>query len=676
MAIRKSVEDFLEKANKVHNSYYSYDMGSLKGKTRHDKITIICPVHGTFKQIMNNHLQGGGCKTCKKKQKGLANFLKKAKEVHEDFYDYSKVEYESAHGKVKITCPEHGEFEQAVTHHISGRGCSLCGKLKCAESNTKTTEEFIRDAKKVHGDKYDYSETVYKSSTGHLKIICPEHGLFTKTAARHLAGEGCKKCKIIKYTTEYFLSEAKKVHGSTYDYSKVVCNSSKNKVVIICPEHGDFEQEASKHLLGQGCNLCGYAEGGRKQRKALEDFIEEASTTHNGYYDYYKVVPFENTKSKVIIICPQHGEFKQEVSTHLSGKGCYLCGRELTSKVLSKSTEDFINDASKVHEGFYSYENTVYKNAKVPVMITCPKHGLFTQVASTHTSGRGCPSCACISSKPEKRIEKFLKDLGVDVIKGYRGLIPPYEVDLYLPEYNLAIEFNGLYWHSEEKGKDRNYHKMKTDMCRDKGVRLIHIWEDDFNSNEKRELDFLKYQLGLVSNEKVYARKLSVQKTIDKVEVKTFLENNHVQGYVNHSYSYGLFEGETLVALTCFTKRKDKFELVRYCTSRTVVGGLGKLVKSFSRDFHSNIYTFCDLTRFTGESYVKAGFKEAGALPPDYMYVVKDERKHKFGFRKDSIKNKYPEIYDPTLTEKEMMSLAGIPRIWDCGKVRYEYNID
>ena len=204
-------------------------------------------------------------------------FIEKAKKIHGDKYDYSKVEYVNSHTKVCIICPEHGEFWQAPRHHLNGSGCPYCaGKIRL------TTEEFIRRAKDIHGDRYDYSKVEYVNARTKVCIICPEHGEFRQTASEHLRGQGCPKCAQEKHNsnTEEFIRKAKDVHGDRYDYSKVEYVNAYTKVRIICPIHGDFEQNAHSHLNGRGCPKCNESQMEKNTAKFLEenniDYISQA----------------------------------------------------------------------------------------------------------------------------------------------------------------------------------------------------------------------------------------------------------------------------------------------------------------------------------------------------------------------------------------------------------------
>jgi superfamily II DNA or RNA helicase len=189
------------------------------------------------------------------------DFIRSARKVHGDKYDYSKVVYKNNKTDVCIICPIHGEFYQTPNSHLKGRGCPICGGTK-----KSTKEDFIIKAKQVHGDKYDYSKVVYVNNQIKVCIICPIHGEFYQTPKTHLSGSGCPKCSgNKKYTKEDFVQESSKVHGYKYDYSKVEYKNNKTDVCIICPIHGEFYQAPKNHLSGQGCPIC--ANGFNKEYK-------------------------------------------------------------------------------------------------------------------------------------------------------------------------------------------------------------------------------------------------------------------------------------------------------------------------------------------------------------------------------------------------------------------------
>jgi hypothetical protein len=177
----------------------------------------------------------------------LEEFIERAKKVHGDKYDYSRVLYNGMHDKICIICPIHGEFWQTPANHLSGKGCPECGSISRWDTKGRiTTEEFIKKAIKIHGDKYDYSKVNYIDAHTKVCIICPIHGEFWQTPNNHLTKYGCKKCAMDALnsnkprSTEEFIKIAKKLHGNKYDYSKVEYKNCKTKVCIICPKHGEF----------------------------------------------------------------------------------------------------------------------------------------------------------------------------------------------------------------------------------------------------------------------------------------------------------------------------------------------------------------------------------------------------------------------------------------------------
>ena len=267
-------------------------------------------------------------------------FIEKSKNTHGDKYDYSKVEYINSQTKVCIICPEHGEFWQRPYDHSSGHGCPKCRSKKMADLQRTTKDEFIRKSKQIHGDKYDYSEVVYDTCMKKVKIICPEHGEFWQTPNMHLRRNGCPKCGIMKAkiirqkSIEQFIQEAKEIHGDKYNYSNVEYNGTESKVCIICPEHGEFWQTPHAHISKrkpQGCPNC----GGTKKLTG-EYFINKAKEIHGDKYDYSKV-EYKNTRTKICIICPEHGEFWQTPHAHISGKaGCPICNFSHLEREINK----------------------------------------------------------------------------------------------------------------------------------------------------------------------------------------------------------------------------------------------------------------------------------------------------------------------------------------------------
>jgi hypothetical protein len=271
--------------------------------------------------------------------------------------------------------------------------------LSAKQARVTNLATFINAANIVHKNKYDYSNSIYKTSNAKLVIRCPEHGNFNQTPSKHLAGQGCVPCgmrrRALKRTksTAKFIQDAQEVHGEIYDYSKCNYVNSFTLVIIICNTHGKFEQFPSNHLRGHGCSKCS-----GNNKKTTEEFIVEANKVHNGLYEYTNTI-YIQANEKVIISCRIHGDFKQTPHHHLNrGDGCINC-----SSIKPYTTETFIDASKKIHGETYNYDNTQYTKIFDNVLIGCTTHGIFEQQAHSHLSGYGCRECGLIKSGLARR---------------------------------------------------------------------------------------------------------------------------------------------------------------------------------------------------------------------------------------------------------------------------------
>lgn len=256
-------EEFIERAIAKHGNRYDYSL--VEYVNNHTKIKIICPDHGLIELIPNDHLTGKGCRECgyvamkQKQRKTQEQFIAQAKAKHGGRYDYSLVKYVNGRTEVKIICSVHDVFAQMPEKHLAGQGCDQCGTIEAGLKRRSNTEEFIRKAKKIHGERYDYSLVDYVDSTTEVKIICPVHNIVRQTPSGHLTSVlGCGDCAPNKkLSTEIFIQRANVVHNDRYDYSLVEYVDAHTKVLIICPDHDVFPMTPSNHLYGEkGCSDC------------------------------------------------------------------------------------------------------------------------------------------------------------------------------------------------------------------------------------------------------------------------------------------------------------------------------------------------------------------------------------------------------------------------------------
>ena len=384
-----TTKKFIEKANAVHGDRYDYSQ--VRYVNRSTKVAIVCRKHGSFEITPINHLfRKSGCPDCLGLNRlTTEEFIENAKAAHGDRYDYSEVEYVNNKTNVTIICPDHGPFSCTPNNHVS----HYAGCAKCKGANPLSAETFVERSRAVHGDRYDYSQVRYKNSYAKVIIVCRNHGSFEQNPTNHVSSRaGCPECSGRRLTTEKFIEKAEAVHGDRYDYSRVAYVNSRTHVTIICPDHGPFSLTPPNHVGGKvGCPECKGV-----KRHSNESFIEKANTIHSDRYDYSQV-EYVNSRTDVTIICPDHGPFSQTPHDHLGKTGCHECGgtKPLTAEL-------FIEKAKAIHGDRYDYSQVEYVNNRTRITIICPNHGPFQQTGSHHLSARGCPGCAETGFNPSE----------------------------------------------------------------------------------------------------------------------------------------------------------------------------------------------------------------------------------------------------------------------------------
>jgi len=616
-------ESFLKKAIAKHGDTYDYSQTFYVAS--HENVNIICKKHGVFPQKAYSHIAGKGCKNCAREsianlsRKSTATFISDAIAIHGNKYSYEKTIYVSNKKKVIITCSKHGDFKNTPNAHLRGTGCDQCGHDSAAVKLRSNTEEFIKKAKKIHGDKFDYFSVIYTGNKENVDIVCHKHGAFPQTPSNHLSGQGCPDCykeilpTIKLKSTEEFIAEAKATHGDRYDYSLSKYTGSDKNITIICSVHGKFSQSAESHTSGSGCSKCSYKTRGLKYRS---------------------------------------------------------------------NTSDFVRKATDVHDGFYSYINVDYVKNSHPVTITCPIHGDFNQLPADHLGGHGCDVCANTTeniSKGEQELCDYVSSIA-PCIYSDRSLIKPLEIDCLVPSKKLGIEFCGVYYHSD-KYKDNTYHLDKLKLTEAQDFGLIQIFDDEWNTKKDIVKSIIANRLGVVENT-VYARKTRIS-YVERKDSEIFLNDNHIQGYVSAPIRIGLFYDDVLVMLATFSNKRESvnkldenwYELVRLCAKKqtSIAGGFSKLMSFFIKNHHpSGIKTFCDKRYFNGNGYEKVGFVKSHETTPSYYYVKSGARYSRYLFQKHKLSG-ILKNYDPSLSERENMILHNYHRIYDCGLIVYKY---
>ena len=479
-----------------------------------------------------------------------------------------------------------------------------------------------------------------------------------------------------KKTTDNYIELCSLKHNNVYDYSLVEYRGVGRKVKIICHEHGEFEKTARDHSNGQGCPKCSKKEKYLSYKLSKDDLIKRFDNKHNNKYDY-SLVEYINLKTNIKIVCPIHGEFEQRPDIHLKGEGCnkcYLISRGLNDRL---TTKEFIEKSIDIHGVVYDYTQTNYTKNIDYVDIICKKHGIFKQMAQAHLHGSGCQKCSLLNTKPEIDLGVWFNNLNITIETNNRTILNGKELDIYIQSHNLAIEFDGLYWHSE-KYVNKDYHLNKTKECEKQGIHLIHVFEDEWLYKQDIVKSRIKNMLGLTPN-KIYGRKTKIKEVSSK-ECKKFLDKNHIQGGVNSKIKLGLYYNDELVSLMTFgflrksmgtTSVDGSYELLRFCNKldTSVIGAADKLLKHFVKTYKpKEIISYADKRWSQGDLYEKLGFNFTHDSKPNYWYIIGTNREYRYKYRKDVL---VKEGYDSSKTEHHIMKSRGIYRIYDCGNKKY-----
>lgn len=287
--------------------------------------------------------------------------------IHNNKYDYSKLVYKGNRYKAIIICPKHGEFEQRMETHIKGGGCIKCSFEAKSESYKDTKEQYLQKAEKVHGNNYDYSLINYEGTFSKLDIICPKHGIFKQTATDHLQGRGCPKCGILKSIKTKGIPQDvffKLIPEHLKDYKFVNLPDNlykKAKIEILCHEHGVFIKSVEKFLSSEGCPKCVHKKNSEQKITPFNIWFENVKEVHKGLYTYPQNIQeyYYNGKSKVPVICSEHGEWFAIAKNHLKGSGCPACNSFKRGYYIDKVTLFYIIKINNLYKIGITTKNNI-----------------------------------------------------------------------------------------------------------------------------------------------------------------------------------------------------------------------------------------------------------------------------------------------------------------------------
>lgn len=556
-------------------------------------------------------------------------FITRSNNIHNNKYDYSKVEYVNNKTKVCIICPEHGEFWQPPKNHLLGQGCPICGEEIARKCKKNDYQKFIDRFIKTFGDiaEFPYINDEYENRNSTITYVCKKCGKAHKKVASYIfANKTICECYRVKEPRQNIVFEHKPIISSRLISADVIESRIKELYPTI-------------EMIGKN--------------------------------DY------KNTSTKVLFRCTScNNEFYRKPNTFLYSKlktPCPICTKKQLHKEKTKTNEDFINDIAKIYgEGKYTLLSD-YISSDCKVKLKCNECGrIFEKEANSFLQHNGCPYHNCNSSYKEKELFSFIKSMCNDAINNDRKTLDGYELDVLVPSKQIAFEFDGIFWHNENN-KTNDYHLNKTIICNNKGVRLIHIFEDEWINKKNIWKSMIANILGFTKN-KIYGRACTID-TVDSNTAVKFLNDNHIQGWCPSNIKLGLYYKGELVSLMTFGKSrhfigsgKYEWELLRFCNKldTTVIGGASKLFSYFLRNYKpTSIVSYSDRRWSEGDMYNKLGFTFSHYSKPNYFYVIDNVRKNRFNFRKKILVEKYNCPME--MSERDFCKEKKWYRIYDCG---------
>jgi G:T-mismatch repair DNA endonuclease (very short patch repair protein) len=586
---------------------------------------------------------------------------------------------------------EHGhEWEAQIRSRVEGATCPYCSGRKLLPGFNDFATRHPELLAEWNDSNVDPTQ-VFSSSTASVSWKCAHgHEWVARVQSRTNKNNGCPYCakkKVDPETTSIAVT-----HPELTDLWDNEMNTVTMEDVSLYSRHlchwkcrnGHRWQSTARAVAGKSepCTSCKH-----DSNELPELLAEEWDTTQN------QLLPSGvNPQRSVWWKGTECGHvWKAKIAHRLNGSGCVYCS--------GYAVLEGFNDLATTHPALVKQWHPTKNLPLEATQVTAgskqrvwwlDEYGhewdTFVYSRARTSNSSGCPSCNNTVSKPETDLYEALTSLGLRVEKSDRKVLGGgKEIDLYIPDRKVGIEFNGLYWHSEDQGKDRNYHFGKFEAATQAGVQLIQIWEDDWRDRKEVVLRALAHKLGVTAGlaqtfpelkdvtTKVFARATKVA-LLATGDAQKFLEQNHIQGFASGTYYIGLKSSDgVLRALMVLKKEADeKLNIIRYATAGSVSGGFQKLLAYAERTYSpSSFITFADHTISDGGLYQNNGFLVDKIIPPDYMYVVNKQRKHKFGYRLKRFKNDPNLLWDETLSERELALLNNIPRIWDAGKTRY-----
>jgi hypothetical protein len=511
-----------------------------------------------------------------------------------------------------------------------------------------TTEQFIEKARNVHGDRYDYSKSEYTKSCNKITIICKIHGSFQQNANNHLRGFICNKC-----------ADINRIKTNTKKYG--FPNPQQNKEVQ------EKRKKTCLEVYGVESPLGNKEVQEKRKKTCLEVYGKEYPAQTKEVQEKQKQTNIE--RYNVEYVAQNKDVYDKVKQTNLERYGVEVSSQKHMLKVFNRLIEK-------------EYLENSYKNDKKTMFEIGTELGIAASTVCNYLKKHDIESNYAYSvSSHEKQLQQYLIDNIIEFESSNRTEISPKELDIYIHKYRLAIEINGVYWHSldinTDVGDNRKRHLAKTVDCLENGIELLQFTDVEWITKQEIVKSMILNKCGLTPN-KIFARKCSII-IPTKQEERYFFNANHLQGFSNSSICYGLKYNNEFVSMISFrqpryTKEFD-YEIIRIATklSTAVVGGISKLFKYFLKNNkNKTVITYADRRYSSGNIYGLLGFEFSHYSNIGYKWIKSGVEYNRVQFQKHKLKNKL-EIFDISLSESQNMFLNGYRKLYDCGQLVFMF---
>lgn len=577
-------------------------------------------------------------------------------------------------------CPLGHSWRGLVTNRVKGTLCPVCeGREVLSGFNDLSITH--PDFAEQFSPKNDVDVTeIGKGSSYRALWECEKgHEWEATVASRIYNNSGCPYCSVRKFKTGVndlltLRPDIAQYWSDKNEFSPSdVSTGYSEKVWWECDEGHEYQMSVIlKTSSGFKCPLC----SGRVVISGVNDVFTILPDIAQLWSKKNTLDPTKLTvksNKRAIWECDKGHEWEATVQLISEGRRCPFCANKrilpgyndvFTAHPHLKDEWDFEKNAEDgINPEEYSY------GSKQMAWWKCDKgHSWKARILGKKT-GEGCPECAHNISRGEIALAEYIRSLGFNIETRNRSVLGGQELDIFVPNKSVAFEFNGVYWHSEIY-REKDYHYNKYAKCREQGIRLIQVWEDDWENSQtliKRMVDqSLNVPYDELSTANIRVGSLSEN------DGHTFLNQNHLQGTIYGGIFYGLFDKDECISVLNVRFEEERGYITRYATSKTIPEGFTTLLKYVEQASNVNeFYTFSDNQNDDGELYARAGFVQNALLPPSYTYDYKGRRENTWNFRKSRFETDPNLLYEEGLSESELAELNGIHRVYDSGKIRW-----